>query len=128
MPLGLRNTGENISGFKSQALNWIRQADFIHYYAKGSSTIFHKAYELLNRDDANLGWLDVLGDNKKSLYIERWKNGKFVQESVKYKVKAKGTIWNDIYSFQYSEPRITESFSFASNQKPENLLIFTISR
>ncbi|MCL5793454.1 MAG: site-specific DNA-methyltransferase [Candidatus Thermoplasmatota archaeon] len=116
------NTGENISGFKSQALNWIRQADFIHYYAKGSSTIFHKAYELLNRDDANLGWLDVLGDNKKSLYIERWKNGKFVQESVKYKVKAKGTIWNDIYSFQYSEPRITESFSFASNQKPENLL------
>jgi adenine specific DNA methylase Mod len=116
------NTGENISGFKSQALNWIRQADFIHYYVKGPSPVFHKAYELLNREDANIGWLDVIGDNKKSLYIEKWNKGSFIRESVKYKVKAKGTVWNDIYSFQYSEPRITESLSFASNQKPENLL------
>ncbi|SIM83711.1 DNA methyltransferase [Cuniculiplasma divulgatum] len=116
------NTGENISGFKSQALNWIRQADFIHYYVKGPSPVFHKAYELLNREDANIGWLDVIGDNKKSLYVEKWNNGSFVRDSVKYRVKAKGTVWNDIYSFQYSEPRITESLSFASNQKPENLL------
>jgi hypothetical protein len=41
---------------------------------------------------------------------------------VNERVKAKGTIWNDIYSFQYSEPRITESISFVSNQKPENLI------
>ena len=116
------NTGENISGYKSQALNWIRQADFIHYYVKGKSPVFHKAYEPLNREDANIGWLDVIGDDKKSLYIEKWNNGSFIRKSVKYKVKAKGTVWNDIYSFQYSEPRITESLSFASNQKPENLL------
>ena len=54
--------------------------------------------------------------------MEKWRNGKFVKKEIKGKVKAKGTIWNDIYSFQYSEPRITESFSFSSNQKPENLL------
>jgi adenine specific DNA methylase Mod len=116
------NTGENISGYKSQALNWIRQADFIHYYTKTEKAIFHKAYELLEKDGNNLGWLDILGDSKNDLYIEKWKEGRFIKEKVKYDVKAKGTIWNDIYSFQYSEPRITESLSFASNQKPENLL------
>ena len=34
------NTGDNISGFKSQALNWIRQADFIHFYSKGEKYPF----------------------------------------------------------------------------------------
>jgi len=116
------NTGENISGFKSQALNWIRQADFIHYYTKTDKNIFQKAYEIIGEGKNNIGWLDILGKNKKELYIEKWENGKFVQKKVNYNVKAKGTIWNDIYSFQYSEPRITESLSFASNQKPENLL------
>jgi len=116
------NTGENISGFKSQALNWIRQADFIHHYAKTEANIFQKAYEIIDEHKNDIGWLDVLGKNKKELYIEKWENGKFVQQKVNFRVKAKGTIWNDIYSFQYSEPRITESLSFASNQKPENLL------
>jgi len=116
------NTGENISGFKSQALNWIRQADFIHHYAKTEANIFQKAYEIIDEHKKDIGWLDVLGKNKKELYIEKWENGKFVQQKVNFRVKAKGTIWNDIYSFQYSEPRITESLSFASNQKPENLL------
>jgi len=116
------NTGENISGFKSQALNWIRQADFIHYYTKTDKNIFQKAYEIIGEGKNDIGWLDILGKNKNELYIEKWENGKFVQKRVNFKVKAKGTIWNDIYSFQYSEPRITESLSFASNQKPENLL------
>jgi len=116
------NTGENISGFKSQALNWIRQADFIHHYTKTDKNIFQKAYEIIGEGKNDIGWLDILGKNKKELYIEKWENGKFVQKKVKFRVKAKGTIWNDIYSFQYSEPRITESLSFASNQKPENLL------
>jgi len=116
------NTGENISGFKSQALNWIRQADFIHHYTKTDKNIFQKAYEIIGEGENSIGWLDVLGRNKKELYIEKWENGKFVQKKVNFSVKAKGTIWNDIYSFQYSEPRITESLSFVSNQKPENLL------
>lgn len=115
------NTGDNISGFKSQALNWIRQADFIHFYTKSENYKFTKAFEVLDKDDS-IGWLDVLGKNKKDLYIEKWKNGEFIKEKVDLRIKAKGTIWNDIYSFMYSEPRITESLSFVSNQKPENLL------
>ena len=31
-------------------------------------------------------------------------------------------VWTEIYSFNYSEARESESLSFASNQKPENLL------
>jgi adenine specific DNA methylase Mod len=116
------NTGDNISGFKSQALNWIRQADFIHYYSKTEKYFFCKVYELLDKSKNNFGWLDILGKDKKNLFIEKWVNGVFEKIKVEQKVKAKGTIWNDIYSFQYSEPRITESFSFVSNQKPENLV------
>ena len=116
------NTGENISGFKSQALNWIRQADFIHYYTKTDKNIFQKAYEIIDKSKKSIGWMDILGKEKNELYIEKWENGKFVQKKVSFNVKAKGTIWNDIYSFQYSEPRITESLAFVSNQKPENLL------
>jgi len=117
------NTGDNISGFKSQALNWIRQADFIHYYTKTDKNIFVKAFEALDKKNS-IGWLDFLGKDSKDIFIERWENGKYIKQRVenKFKVKAKGTIWNDIYSFQYSEPRETESLSFVSNQKPENLL------
>jgi len=116
------NTGDNISGFKSQALNWIRQADFIHYYSKTDKYLFHKVYELLDKSKNNFGWLDILSEDKKNFFIEKWVNNILEKVKVDQKVKAKGTIWNDIYSFQYSEPRITESLSFVSNQKPENLI------
>lgn len=115
------NTGENISGFKSQALNWIRQADFIHYYTKTDENIFYKAFEALDKKDS-IGWLDFIGKDANEIFIEKWIDGKYIKQRVNTRVKAKGTIWNDIYSFQYSEPRITESLSFVSNQKPENLL------
>lgn len=119
------NTGNNISGFKSQANYWIRQADYIHFYVNRQDSTaykFTKVYESLDSKPLNIGWLDLLSTEKKKFYIERWNNGVLQQIPVSTKAKAKGTIWNDIYSFQYSEPRITESISFASNQKPENLL------
>lgn len=118
------NTGDNISGFKSQALNWIRQADFIHYYSKSDKYLFNKVYELLDKDKSknDFGWLDILSEDRKNFFIERWVSGVLEKIKVDQRVKAKGTIWNDIYSFQYSEPRITESLSFVSNQKPENLI------
>lgn len=119
------NTGDNISGFKSQANYWIRQADYIHFYVNrqdSNAYKFTKVYESLQSKSLNIGWLDLLSTEKKNFYIERWDKGVLKQIPVTTKAKAKGTIWNDIYSFQYSEPRITESISFASNQKPENLL------
>lgn len=116
------NTGDNISGFKSQAMDWIRQADFIQYYSATSSPFFVKAFTPLDKNTLHIGWLDIIGKDKDNLYIETWEDGQLIQKKVNHRVKALGTIWNDIYSFQYSEPRITESLSFASNQKPENLL------
>lgn len=133
------NTGDNISGFKSKAKNWIRQSDYIHYYTKTNTETkqnskkstedyyFIKAFEILkgkqkSKEEDDFGWLDILGTDKDNLYIEKWQENILKQIPVKLKVKAKGTIWNDIYSFQLSEPRITESIAFASNQKPENLL------
>lgn len=119
------NTGDNISGFKSQANYWIRQADYIHFYVNrqdSNAYKFTKVYEPINSKSVDIGWLDLLSTGKKHFYIEKWDNGVLRQIPVTTKAKAKGTIWNDIYSFQYSEPRITESISFASNQKPENLL------
>jgi len=82
------NTGENISGFKSQALNWIRQADFIHYYTKTDKNIFYKAFEPLNKKDG-IGWLDFIGKKSKEIFIEKWKNGKYIKEMVDKRVKAK---------------------------------------
>lgn len=114
------NTGDNISGFKAQALNWIRQADYIHLYGKSKNSKFIKCHEPLVAGQ-KIGWLDILG-NTKEHYIEVWENGVLVKKPVDIKSKPKGTIWNDIYSFMYSEPRETESLSFNSNQKPENLL------
>jgi len=117
------NTGENISGFKSAAPNWIRQADFILNFAKNyNRRLFIKLWNVLKSNE-RIGWLDLLGEKNGELYIEKWKNEKFIEEIVKpeHGVKAIGTIWNDIYSFQYSEPRITESLAFKT-QKPENLL------
>lgn len=126
------NTGDNISGFKSQAKYWIRQADYIHFYVKNSTGDkkykFTKVYEPLDKQafSAALGvsssWLDLLSKEKNKYYIEKWDKDELKEIPVDVKAKAKGTIWNDIYSFQLSEPRETESISFASNQKPENLL------
>ncbi len=67
--------------------------------------------------------MDFLGKDKNNLYVEKWKDGRYICEKITgVDVKPKGTIWNDIFSMQYSEPRETESLSFVSNQKPENLL------
>ncbi len=117
------NTGDNISGFKSQALNWIRQADFIHFYTKTNNYNFYKTYEVLQTNNSNIGWLDFIKDEN-GFYIEKYNETNILSKLYfnDIKLKAKGTIWNDIYSFQYSEPRITESIGFISNQKPENLL------
>ena len=42
-------------------------------------------------------------DRDYSPIIEKWVNGVLEKIKVEQKVKAKGTIWNDIYSFQYSD-------------------------
>lgn len=117
------NTGENISGFKSRAQNWIRQHDVILNYSKSEKRFFRKLWKPIDNSSINIGWLDIIGNKEEdALFIERWENNNFCTESIRdIKVKPLGSVWNDIYSFQYSEPRITESFGFGT-QKPENLI------
>ncbi len=120
------NTGDNISGFKTQRENWIRQADKILFFPKDASQAsFYKLWNPMEKDKSDkynqIGWLDFIGKDKNNLYIEKWIDGEFNQEPISFNAKRMGTIWNDIYSFQYSEPRETESFSFKT-QKPENLI------
>ena len=117
------NTGDNISGFKTQRDNWIRQADRIMFTPKNpAESAFVKMWSPLETEkDKKVGWLDFIGDDGESLYIETWDSGKLTQKKVDVKSKRIGTVWNDIYSFQYSALGGTEGFSFAT-QKPENLL------
>ena len=117
------NTGDNISGFKTQRDNWIRQADKILFFPKNPSDAeFVKLWSPIAAEKGKkLGWLDFIGPDKQNLYIEKWIDGNLTRVPVNVKSKRIGTVWNDIYSFQYSEPRETESFSFQT-QKPENLL------
>lgn len=117
------NTGENISGFKTQKDNWIRQSDKILFFPKDSKKAkFVKLWKPLEKyKGQKIGWLDFIGGEKNNLYIEKWQGGKLERIGINVDSKRIGTIWNDIYSFQYSEPRETESFSFQT-QKPENLL------
>ncbi len=117
------NTGDNISGFKTQRNNWIRQADKILLFPKNPDIAsFIKMWSPVQKEaNKKIGWLDFIGPSNGHLYIEKWNDGKMLKEKVDVHSKRIGTVWNDIYSFQYSEPRETESFSFKT-QKPENLL------
>ena len=119
------NTGDNISGFKVQRNNWIRQADKILCFPKNPGKAeFIKMWipidEHVKQAKEQFGWLDFLGPSKDALYVERWRDNCLRQVKVDIKSKRIGTVWNPL-SFQYSEPRETESFGFAT-QKPENLL------
>ncbi|MHA1338478.1 MAG: site-specific DNA-methyltransferase [Promethearchaeota archaeon] len=120
------NTGDNISGFKSRAPNWIRQHDTIYFYTKNpQSKISNKLWTPINLEEFN--WtpkskLDLIGPNKNNLFLEKWKNGQYIKEKINNNnVKAIGDIWNDIYSFQYSFAAKDEGLAFTT-QKPQDLI------
>ena len=117
------NTGENVSGFKIQRDNWIRQADKILCFPKDPTKArFVKLWWPLKAyTDQRRGWLDFIGPAKDQLYIEKWQDGQLMHEPIEVKAKRLGTVWNDIYSFQYSGMGPTEGLSFMT-QKPENLI------
>ena len=120
---GYKSFGDNFQ-LKHQTLFYCRQDN---YY-------FRKLWKP-NRNKTNLGigWLDLIAckkmENPKKIsdfdfFIEKWREGNLVQEKidVNEKIFPVGDIWNDIFSFTQSEMRVSESFSFTSSQKPENLL------
>ncbi|MGB9694251.1 MAG: site-specific DNA-methyltransferase, partial [Fervidobacterium sp.] len=124
------NTSEVISGFKSQADNWIRQHDTILFYGISSNPKFRKLWRLYKEGTEaknNLGWLDLIGETKDKLYVERYvkdsdEENRITKEFVgNYNVMRIGDIWNDILSLIYTQLMTRENWEF-DNQKPENLL------
>jgi len=119
------NTGEALSGFKTQALNWIRQHDTIFYYSK-EKPLFNKMW--VKNDDANiegLGWLDLFKDDDGELFIYKYKNNenKLSKHKIqKVDIKAIGDMWNDVLSLMYTQNMTRENWGEDNTQKPENLL------
>ncbi|MDO9567523.1 MAG: site-specific DNA-methyltransferase [Candidatus Desulfaltia sp.] len=104
------------------------------FYCHNDKYLFRKLWKPnRNTTELGLGWLDLIAfpritSPKKitdfEFKIEKWTNNKFGLNSVTIneKIFPVGDIWNDIFSFTQSEMRVSESFSFTSSQKPENLL------
>ncbi len=120
---GYKSFGDNFQ-LKHQTIFYCRQDDYS----------FRKLWKP-NRNATNLGigWLDLIAcknvANPKKItdfdfYIEKWRDGNLIKEKIEVneKIFPVGDIWNDIFSFTQSEMRVSESFSFTSSQKPENLL------
>jgi len=118
-------SGGATPGFKIKSKTYLRGHDTILFY-KNENAIFNKLFAVNKNRAQSIGWLDVIEIIPKKEYaIEIWKNGKFIKKKVfddRSLLKMVEDVWTDIYSFNYSEARETESLSFASNQKPENLL------
>jgi adenine specific DNA methylase Mod len=119
------NTGEALSGFKTQALNWIRQHDTILYYSK-DKPLFNKMWVKNSKENiAGLGWLDVFKGENGELFVYKYKDGKDKLEKFnlpKFDTKAIGDMWNDILSMMYTQNMTRENWGEDNTQKTENLL------
>ena len=118
-------SGGATPGFKIKSKTYLRGHDTILFY-KNENAIFNKLFTVNKNRAQPIGWLDVMEIVPKKEYaIEIWKDSKFIKKKVfddRSLLKMVEDVWTDVYSFNYSEVRETESLSFTSNQKPENLL------
>ena len=126
----------DLFGYKSFGDNFQLKHQTLYYARNEESYKFNKLWKPnRNMTQLNIGWLDLISvpkDGKKAkkikdnnYYIEKWIDGSLVFEEIDIsdeKIFPVGDIWNDIFSFTQSEMRVSESFSFTSSQKPENLL------
>lgn len=124
----------DLFGYKSFGNNFALKSSTI-FFLKQKNSIFNKLWKP-NRNTSNLklGQLDLIaksnvGNPKKiedfNYFIEKWSNNNLELQQISLlneKIYPISDIWNDIYSFTQSEMRVSENISFASSQKPENLL------
>ena len=118
-------SGGATPGFKINSKTYLRGHDTILFY-KNENSIFNKLFTVNKNRAEAIGWLDILEIIPKKEYaIEIWEKDKLIKKNVfsdRSLLKMVEDVWTEIYSFNYSEARESESLSFASNQKPENLL------
>jgi len=105
-----------LSGFKTQASNWIRGHDIIYFYSKSSNYIFNKL-TLPHRKEYLDRFNKVDSDGRK--YFDG-RGDKIYLENVIKKGKRIGDVWGDIMSFQQI-PTSKEKIDYPT-QKPEALL------
>lgn len=125
----------DLFGYKSFGDNFQLKHQTIYYARDSKKYKFNKLWKPnRNTTKLDIGWLDLIAEpivekpkkiSDYKYYIKVWEDGKMVKRYIDIeneKIFPVGDIWNDIFSFMQSEMRVSESFSFTSSQKPENLL------
>jgi adenine-specific DNA-methyltransferase len=106
-----------LSGFKTQAKNWIRGHDTIFYYVRDSENfLFNKL--LQPHTEKYLAMFTGTDDDGRKFLVAHGK--KRYLDEVAPKGKPFGDVWDDIMSFQ-QQPTSDEKTDY-STQKPEALL------
>jgi DNA modification methylase len=105
-----------LSGFKTQAQNWIRGHDTILFYTKTSRKTFSKLTQPHTQK-----YLDMFNrvDEHGEKYLVAHGTTRYLKD-VKDKGKPFGDVWDDIMSFQ-QQPTAGENVQYPT-QKPETLL------
>lgn len=105
-----------LSGFKTQAQNWIRGHDTILFYTKSAKKTFNKLMQPHTQK-----YLDMFNrtDEKGDKYLVAHGSTRYLKD-VEEKGKPFGDVWDDIMSFQ-QQPTADENVQYPT-QKPETLL------
>jgi len=105
-----------LSGFKTQANNWIRGHDTILFYSKSKNKSFNKLTQPHTQK-----YLDMFNrvDKDGEHYLVAHGITRYLKD-VKDKGKPFGDVWDDIMSFQ-QQPTADENVQYPT-QKPETLL------
>ncbi len=125
----------DLFGYKSFGANFQLKHQTIYYSRSKDNYKYNKLWKPnRNTTQLDIGWLDLTArpkvDKPKKIkdydyHINVWEKGNLVEKNIDVKdekIYPVGDIWNDIFSFTQSEMRVSESLSFTSSQKPENLL------
>lgn len=105
-----------LSGFKTQAKNWIRGHDTIFFYSKGSSFLLNKI-SVPHRKEY-ISRFNKVDEHGRRYFDGRGKR-RYLDEVIE-RGKPLGDVWTDIMSFQQI-PTSAERVGFPT-QKPEALL------
>ena len=85
---------KSVSGFKSQAANWIRDHDIIFYYSKTGEYVFNKQLKPYRQEYVDKMFKGVDEDGRR--YRQRENRRYYADEGgVPF-----GSVWDDIHSFQ----------------------------
>ncbi|MCK4473838.1 site-specific DNA-methyltransferase [Candidatus Parcubacteria bacterium] len=105
-----------LSGFKTQANNWIRGHDVIFCYTKSNNFVFNKQFTA-HREEYIARFNKINKEGRK--YFSGRGERRYLDEVVA-KGKSIGDVWSDIMSFQQI-PTSKEKIGYPT-QKPEKLL------